>query len=106
MRIGFHREVAYRHAQRDILARIQPLGLKKAWLADARDYIRGILFQSAAAFSVCRDMMVFQMNHSGRVRFWDGTGDEGTVELFWEKVIIIDVGPEMAPYFAGALQGL
>lgn len=101
-KIGFH---SLRH-QKLLLAKLKSIGIKKGVFEDTRQFIRDKIVTNPRAFDILRDHILIQMNHKGKVWFWDGCGNKKTAQYFHEAEIIFDLESSLDYMFAEVLEGL
>ena len=98
--IGFH------HFENpwQVLTRLKSMGItKKPSESDRRFILRNIL-RKRNVFNVCRDYIIVEALHNGKLYHWDGYGKRRDIQFFGEAEIIFTLEPAVGSVFVEVLE--
>jgi len=101
-RIGFHE---FRD-QSILLSKMESIGVKNESSESPSQFIRDKIVMDRKVFDICRDDIIIQMIHKGKVWFWDGYGKKRTAQHFHRAEIIFDLKSSSDYIFSEVLEGI
>lgn len=101
-KIGFHSL----RDQKNLLEDLSSAEIKKGPLKDTRQFLREKITNDPKAFQICRDYIIFQMIHQGKLMFWDGYGNEKDTQCFHNAEIVVDLKSTAYHMFKNVFEGL
>lgn len=92
VRVGFHRM----RDQSPLYRRLDQVGIRKAFFADGRQFLRDAITKEPSAFRAVIDMICIHGVHEGQERFWNGLGAESDAKLYLQSEVMFEISQAAA----------